>query len=129
MSTRRKSKRPPKISWPKYPPLTSVDELMAALAQSLNLPGWFGRNWDALRDLITTLFWLTAKRVHFIHIDLPNIPPQDLFYYLGVLEEGAYYWNELSTELGDFGPNHELLVWFPHELRTSTASVLSTGQR
>lgn len=31
------------------------DELMRALADALKLPGWFGRNWDALLDCLRNL--------------------------------------------------------------------------
>jgi ribonuclease inhibitor len=34
--------------------ITSLDELYDALAKGLKLPGHFGRNLDALRDVLTT---------------------------------------------------------------------------
>jgi RNAse (barnase) inhibitor barstar len=38
----------------------SKASLLAALAKALNLPDWFGRNWDALQDCLTDLSWRPA---------------------------------------------------------------------
>ncbi len=32
--------------------LTERDDLMDMLSEALGLPDWFGRNWDALRDVL-----------------------------------------------------------------------------
>lgn len=40
------------------PPVTSKAELLDALAAALRFPPWFGRNWDALADLLADLSWL-----------------------------------------------------------------------
>lgn len=37
--------------------LTTVPELMAALAAALEFPDWFGQNLDALMDCLTDLSW------------------------------------------------------------------------
>ncbi len=38
-------------------------ELMAEFARGLDLPGWFGSNWDALDDCLTDLSWLPGPDV------------------------------------------------------------------
>ena len=35
--------------------ITSAEELHSLLMESLNLPGWYGANWDAFWDAITGL--------------------------------------------------------------------------
>lgn len=36
-------------------------EFLAALAQALDFPDWFGDNWDALKDCLTDLTWRKAR--------------------------------------------------------------------
>ena len=36
------------------------DALLDALAEALEFPDWFGRNWDALADCLGDLSWLEA---------------------------------------------------------------------
>lgn len=35
----------------------SKGEFLAALAQTIKAPDWFGHNWDALADVLTDLSW------------------------------------------------------------------------
>lgn len=39
------------------------DELFDALEKALELPEWFGRNWDALSDALRDLSWLEGDGV------------------------------------------------------------------
>lgn len=38
----------------------SKAEFLDAVAEALDLPGWTGRNWDALADAVADLSWLPA---------------------------------------------------------------------
>lgn len=38
----------------------SKGEFLAALAQAVRAPDWFGHNWDALADVLTDLSWQPA---------------------------------------------------------------------
>ena len=38
----------------------SKSEFMAAIAQSIEAPEWFGKNWDALADALADLSWKNA---------------------------------------------------------------------
>ena len=38
----------------------SKSEFMAAIAQSIAAPEWFGKNWDALADALADLSWKNA---------------------------------------------------------------------
>ena len=36
-------------------------EFLAAMAQAIHAPGWFGSNWDALADALGDLSWLNSS--------------------------------------------------------------------
>ena len=38
----------------------SKSEFLAAIAQQIEAPEWFGKNWDALADALSDLSWKTA---------------------------------------------------------------------
>lgn len=40
--------------------LHSKSEFMAAIAQKIDAPEWFGKNWDALADALSDLSWNNA---------------------------------------------------------------------
>jgi len=42
---------------------TDEDDLFGRIAQALEFPDWFGRNWDALFDCLNDLSWLDAPGV------------------------------------------------------------------
>jgi len=62
--------------------------LMARLAQSLQLPEWFGANWDALEDALTDV------RGYLVFRDQETLPADDLGVLLDVLSGAAGYWAE-----------------------------------
>jgi RNAse (barnase) inhibitor barstar len=72
-------------------------ELLAALAQSLSFPEWFGGNWDALADCLTDLGWHDAdgyvvvldKAKHFVASHA-----SDWETALEVLRHAADYWRD-----------------------------------
>jgi hypothetical protein len=41
--------------------ISSKQDLMAALAEALELPDYFGGNWDALDEVLRDLGWLEAR--------------------------------------------------------------------
>ena len=43
--------------------INSKDGFLAAVAQALGFPAWFGRNWDALEDCLTDMSWQPARRL------------------------------------------------------------------
>ncbi|HTP26066.1 MAG TPA: barstar family protein, partial [Anaeromyxobacteraceae bacterium] len=56
--------------------------LMDALQDELRLPDYFGRNWDALWDVLRDLSWIQARRVVLAHLDLPCLAAPELRIYL-----------------------------------------------
>jgi hypothetical protein len=60
-------------------------ELLAALTSQLDLPDWFGNNWDALVDVLRDLSWVPEREVVLHHVNLPALSKDDLRIYLDIL--------------------------------------------
>ena len=86
--------------------IASVDELYDVLTEVLHLPDYFGRNWDALDEVLGDLSWLAPHRVVIVHEDLPELPADQLRVYLDVLRTAV---NEWTLRPGA----HALVVTFP----------------
>ncbi len=67
--------------------LTDRSILFAALADGLDLPTWFGRNWDALADSLSSYEDPASPPITLVHPDLPLCDEDDLATYLEVLIE------------------------------------------
>lgn len=101
------------------PGITKEEDLFQSLNEQLHFPIHFGRNWDALDEILS--FWIKQpeiKRAVIIHQDLP---------FFGQIEHG-WYWLKIYLEILikniDWIQNHsekKLMVVFPLE----TASVVS----
>lgn len=78
--------------------------LLEALARALDLPGWSGRNWDALSDCLRDLGWITEPRVALFHERLPDLPDDELATYLDVLRDAVADWRR--------DPERQLIVGF-----------------
>jgi hypothetical protein len=96
----------------------SKEQLMRVLEEALCLPDYFGRNWDALSEVLRDLSWLPPGRITLIHEALPDLSPKDLRTYLDVL----------MTAVGDWKPHesHELVVVFPERDRPRVLELLGT---
>lgn len=67
--------------------------LLRFLARRLRFPHYFGENWDALADCLTTLEGISAPIVVLRHHDLPGTAGSSLRRsYLSVLQEAARSW-------------------------------------
>jgi RNAse (barnase) inhibitor barstar len=86
--------------------IASVDELYDVLSEALHLPNYFGRNWDALDEVLGDLSWLAPRRVVIVHADLPDLPTAELRVYLDVLRTAVDEWTRRPGA-------HELVVAFP----------------
>jgi RNAse (barnase) inhibitor barstar len=75
-------------------------ELLAALAEALEFPDWFGRNWDALADCLMDLTWLDAPGFVIVLKDCDSLMehnPDDFATALEVFADAAAYWHETET--------------------------------
>ena len=86
--------------------IASVDELFDVLSEALHLPDYFGRNWNALDEVLGDLSWLAPPRIVVVHADLPDLPAEQLRIYLDVLRTAVDEWTQRPGA-------HELVVAFP----------------
>ncbi|SRR6266852_8032618 len=89
--------------------VNGVQELLTVLNKGLNLPHYFGFNWDALSDCLRDLGWITQRNVFLIHEDVPSLSGPDLANYLDVLDESVRSWKPKE--------DHQLVVVFPETCR------------
>lgn len=86
--------------------IASVDELYDVLSEALHLPDYFGRNWNALDEVLGDLSWLAPRRIVIVHADLPDVSTEELRIYLDVLRTAVEEWIRRPGA-------HELVVTFP----------------
>jgi RNAse (barnase) inhibitor barstar len=96
--------------------ISSVDALLTALYETLQFPGYFGFNWDALSDCLRDLHWIPAREVVMLHRDLPSISESDLRTYLEILAESVQSWRP--------DEEHSLRVVFPELARDFVLGVI-----
>lgn len=89
--------------------LASKEALLDELYQSLELPGYFGGNWDALSDCLRDLHWVRQREVVIIHQDIPALRAHEVREYLMVLSDAVKDWDD--TE------DHQLHIHFSTELK------------
>ena len=97
--------------------LTSSEELLEALYRALELPGYFGFNWNALSDCLRDFHWLPQRCIVLWHAGLPAIPSAELRIYLDVLAEAVASWRPEEE--------HALRVIFPLAARSEVFRVWS----
>ncbi len=97
--------------------ISSTEKLMDELVRALDLPWYFGRNWNALDEVLRDLSWIPERRVFLVHPDLPKLSTNDLTTYLSVLSDSAQHWAR--------GGGHELTPVFAESSRALIAAQLS----
>jgi len=78
-------------------PLDGVHDkraLLAAIAQVLEFPEWFGGNWDALEDCLTDLSWRRAGGHLLVLEGAQRLARDDFGILVDVLSSSAEYWAE-----------------------------------
>ena len=104
------------------PGIQNKADLLAALAESLRFPEYFGGNWDALQECIRDLSWLPAGSVVLKHHDLPlDADPSGVKTYLSILKDAVDRWSGTS--------DRSLTVTFPPETRDAVLWVLRRADR
>jgi hypothetical protein len=93
-------------------------DLFAALAVELQLPDYFGWNWDALEECLRDLSWLPeGKGVVLVHCDLPfRRGAASRRIYLALLRNCLAYWQSHDER--------RLSAVFPASLEAEVAAAL-----
>jgi len=86
------------------------DELFKQLSVKLEIPEYFGHNWDALSDCLRDFHWIEQRRIILVHDECPRLDEHELSTYLQVLFEAVQDWKE--------GEEHSLEVVFPESVRS-----------
>jgi hypothetical protein len=89
--------------------LGSRESLFDVLKTELDLPDYFGENWNALSECLRDLSWIESPRAVILHADLPQLQKDDLAIYLEVLADSVESWKP--------GEEHVLTVVFPENVR------------
>ena len=96
--------------------ITTREQLFEALHRELNLPSYFGGNWDALSDCLRDLSWIASRRVIIVHEAVPAMDTRTLKAYLDVLAECVNDWKP--------GEEHELVVIFPERAKVEICGLV-----
>lgn len=110
------------------PNIQDEKELMGIYFNGLwiNELGYFGANWDALRDVLSDVSWIPKemKKVIIYHQDFPLITGKDRKIYLRILADTVELWkkNPNGSEYTK-GP-HEFIVVFPPECKSQIEGIL-----
>lgn len=94
------------------------DELFDVLSEKLKFPEYFGRNWDALDDLLRDFSWIPEHTVILAHADMPMDNPELQRTYLEILRDSASDWKS--------GEAHKFIVTFPSSLHEKIGEILNT---
>lgn len=99
----------------------SVDDLFDRLHSALHFPDYFGRNWNALFDLLCDLSWIKEYTVVVFHEGIPEIGAPDLHQYIDVLVSAVLDWSD--------DPTHKLVVVFPEKCRDLIGDIIAENER
>lgn len=89
--------------------INSKKELLKQLSNKLEMPEYFGYNWDALYDFLRDFHWIEQQKIILVHDDFPLLNEYELLTYLQVLSEAVQDWKD--------GEEHSLEVVFPESAR------------
>jgi RNAse (barnase) inhibitor barstar len=97
--------------------IVSRERLFDVLSDALAFPDYWGRNWDALNDMLTDLSWIEQYRIVLAHEDLPNLGASPTATYIDILRTAVDDWARSGL--------HELVVLFPKAEQRTIESLLS----
>jgi RNAse (barnase) inhibitor barstar len=76
---------------------TTKQQLLDALAEGLQLPNYFGANWDALDECLRDLSWLPERSIVIEHDSLSQLADDVLRTYLDILARAGQSWRGASA--------------------------------
>lgn len=101
--------------------ISNKKDLLNALYTSLQLPAYFGSNWDALDECIRDFHWLKQKKIIMIHGDLPLSLESERELYLDSLHLALHFWKDHEK--------HTVSVYFPRVYREEIERLLAHYQQ
>jgi RNAse (barnase) inhibitor barstar len=84
--------------------IQTEDDLFNAFYEGMNFPGYFGFNYNALIDCLSSLDWCEAAHVRIVHFNVPALGAA-LGTYVSSLQDVVNRVNERSE--------YDFSVWFP----------------
>ena len=93
------------------------EELFNELYDKLQLPDYFGFNWDALSDCLRDFHWIQNKGIVLAHTVIPHIEENDLKTYLEILNDAVQDW---QTD-----EEHYLEIIFPRASEYALKSLMN----
>lgn len=96
--------------------IDSKEELFKQLNNKLEMPGYFGFNWDALFDCLRDFHWIEQHKIIIVHDDCPHIKDHELSTYFQILHEAVLDWKE--------GEEHSLVVIFPQSVKSYLEKII-----
>ena len=73
--------------------IKTKEALLEILSENLKFPGYFGKNWDALTDLLLDLSWFEESTIVLVHEILPlDDDLTHLKIYLDILKQVMFDW-------------------------------------
>ena len=79
---------------------------------------YFGRNWDALYDLLRDFFWISEKRIVLVHDNLPAINSNEFNIYINILQDSISSWENYEE--------HDFEVIFPKECKSLIEATIES---
>jgi RNAse (barnase) inhibitor barstar len=83
----------------------SEKQLMRCFVKQLNLEKGFGRNWDALRDVLYDLSWIEQININICHDGILDLSEEEFFIYVRLLGDVAEHWTNYKE--------HAISIIFP----------------
>jgi RNAse (barnase) inhibitor barstar len=77
--------------------INNKQEFFQGCVSAMDLPEYFGNNWDAWEDCLTDLSWCQASSYLFYYHKSQNFAtnfPQDWAILLDILQEAIAYWQQ-----------------------------------
>jgi RNAse (barnase) inhibitor barstar len=78
------------------------DTFLSRIAEALEFPGWFGRNWDAFFDCLTDLSWLPAGG-HVLVLqntaEMRRAAPEAFDTAISIMQEATQAWQKRGGTL------------------------------
>jgi RNAse (barnase) inhibitor barstar len=100
------------------PSVSDEGSLYDGLQKALELPDYFGRNWDALHECLRDFSWIPEKTIVLVHHGVPGLQLETLLTYLRVLADSVSFWRSRNER------EHELTVVFPEGSRFEITKLI-----